>query len=59
LLAIVFALSLAAPFLAGVQNLVGLLIIGVALWEAWKFNARQPLSISGPHELGVHPAIET
>lgn len=52
LVAIVFAVSLAAPFLAGAQNLIGLLIIGFALWEAWKFNARQELPISGPYQIG-------
>lgn len=55
LVAIVFAVSLAAPFLAGAQNVIGLLIIGFALWEAWKFNARQELPISGPYQLGPGP----
>jgi len=32
LFAFVFALSLAAPFLAGMENAIGLLIIGFALW---------------------------
>jgi len=43
---------LAAPFLAGAQNLIGLLIIGFALWEAWKFNARRQVPISGPYQIG-------
>jgi hypothetical protein len=55
LFAFVFALSLAAPFLAGVENIIGLLIIAFALWEAWKFNARVPLPITGPYELGPAP----
>ncbi len=56
LLGIVFAFALATPFLAGAENLIGLLIIGFALWEAWKLNARRPLPISGPYQLGPGPA---
>ena len=33
-----FGLALALPFLQGIQNIIGLLIIGFALWEAWRFN---------------------
>jgi hypothetical protein len=56
LLALLFAVSLAAPFLAGASNLIGLLIIGFALWEAWKFNAYRPLPISGPYRLAPPPS---
>jgi hypothetical protein len=48
----VFAVSLTAPFLGGAENLIGLLIIGFALWEAWKLNARRAVPISGPYQLG-------
>ena len=51
-----FAISLAAPFLAGIQNVIGLLIIGFALWEAWRINAYRKLPITGPYELGAAPA---
>ena len=47
---LVFAVALAAPFLAGAHNLIGLLIIGFALWEAWKFNRRRALPITGPYD---------
>jgi hypothetical protein len=50
-LGILFLLMLAMPFLAGVQNIIGLLIIGFALWEAWKVNRRMPLAIAGPFAL--------
>lgn len=53
---VVFALSLAAPFLAGAQNVIGLLIIGFALWEAWKLNARRQLRITGPYQLAPAPS---
>ena len=54
-LAIVFAVALAAPFLAGAKNLIGLLIIGFALYEAWKLNKRVPLQIAGPFRLAPIP----
>jgi hypothetical protein len=42
----------ALPFLAGAENAIGLLIIGFALWEAWKMNALVDLSVAGPHRVG-------
>lgn len=53
LLAITFMMVIAclAPFLAGLENIMGLAIIGFGLWEAWKINRRPELSISGPHLL--------
>ena len=44
----VCVLSLATPFLQGPQNVIGILIIGFALYEAWKLNKRVPLAITGP-----------
>lgn len=46
----------AMPFLAGIQNLLGILIIGVALYEAWKLNRRMELSVSGPHQVSTSGA---
>lgn len=37
-----------SPILAGFENIIGLLIIGFALWEAWKMNRRPDIKISGP-----------
>ncbi len=51
----VFGICLAAPFLGGAQNLIGLLIIGFALWEAWRRNAIRPLPLSGPYQVGPQP----
>jgi len=48
---ILFVTAAVAPFLAGVQNLIGLLIIGFALWEAWKLNRYRRLPITGPYQL--------
>lgn len=44
-------LAMASPFLAGIQNIIGLAIIGFALYEAWRLNTRQTFSIEGPFRL--------
>lgn len=38
----------AAPFLGGADNLIGLVIIAIALYEAWKINQRPRFDIQGP-----------
>lgn len=53
-LALLFLLSAAAPILAGFENFMGWIIIGIALYEAWKLNRRPPLLLRGP--LPVQPA---
>jgi hypothetical protein len=49
-------LAYAAPFLMGFQNVIGILIIGFALYEAWKINTRVPLETKGPFRLGADGA---
>lgn len=49
-------LACAAPFLAGVQNIMGLVIIGIGMYQAWKLNRRMPLVITGPHTLAASAA---
>jgi len=39
------------PIFAGFSNLIGLLIIGIAVFEAWKLNRRVSLSITGPYRV--------
>ena len=39
-IAILIGLFLALPFLGGLENLMGLIIIAIGLYEAWKFNRR-------------------
>jgi hypothetical protein len=51
LLALV-AIAAAAPFLAGFENVLGLVIIGFALFQAWKMNRRVPLAFNGPYAVG-------
>jgi hypothetical protein len=43
------------PILAGFSNIIGFLIIGIAVFEAWKLNRRVAYTITGPHRLGVGP----
>lgn len=50
-----FLLIMAIPFLAGLENIIGLAIIAFGLYEAWKLNRRTVLSISGPFQLGASP----
>ncbi len=50
-LLIVFALAL--PFLAGFDNIMGRVLIAIALYEAWKVNRAARLQISGPYQVGA------
>lgn len=50
-------LVLALPFLSGVQNIIGLIIIGIGLYEAWKFNRKPQISITGPHAIAAVQAV--
>jgi hypothetical protein len=43
----------ATPFLGGVQNIMGILIIGFGLYQAWKLNRRLAFVITGPHLLAA------
>jgi hypothetical protein len=47
----VFILACALPFLAGPENFLGWIIIGIALYQAWKINRRVPLEITGPYKI--------
>jgi hypothetical protein len=44
--AVLFLVTLAAPFLA--KDVLGLLIVGFGLWEAWRRSGALPLVIEGP-----------
>jgi hypothetical protein len=47
--ALLFAIACAAPFLAGMQNIMGIIILGIGVYEAWKLNKKVPIEITGPH----------
>jgi hypothetical protein len=55
-IALLLAFACAAPFLAGAQNVIGLVIIGIGVYEAWKLNKHVPIVISGPHAIAPSPA---
>jgi hypothetical protein len=46
------ALAVAAPFLGGFSNILGIVIIGIGLYQAWSLNKRTELVISGPFRVG-------
>lgn len=46
----VFGLASALPFLSLPEGIIGLVIIGVALLQAWKLNKRPKLELTGPFE---------
>ena len=52
-LAILLGIGLiyALPFLAGFQNILGLVIIAIGLYEAWKLNQRAELKVAGPFKV--------
>jgi hypothetical protein len=52
-LALLAALACAAPFLGGIQNVMGLVIIAIGLFEAWKLNKRREWRITGPHAIAA------
>jgi len=42
-----------APIFGGFENLIGLVIIGIGLYEAWKLNRREEFAITGPFALNT------
>lgn len=50
-LLIVLGLVLAMPFLIGFSNPLHFVIVGIALYEAWKLNRTPAFTITGPHQL--------
>jgi hypothetical protein len=47
------ALAVAAPVLAGFRNIIGMLIIAFALFEAWRMNGPVQLAVTGPYRVGT------
>jgi len=52
MLGILLILAAISPFLSLPENLIGLGIIGFALYQAWSMNKRDSLELEGPFELG-------
>lgn len=49
--ALLVGFVLAAPFLGGLSNIIGLVIIAIGLHQAWKMNRRREVVITGPHAI--------
>jgi hypothetical protein len=49
--AVLVVVICALPFMQGIQNIIGILILGFGLYEAWKLNRRVDLVITGPHAI--------
>ena len=58
-LALLVLFACAVPFLRGVDGVLGLVIIGIGVYEAWKFNRRRSIVITGPHALRSSVATAT
>jgi hypothetical protein len=56
MLAMFFGLALALPFLGGLEHPIGLVLIAIALYEAWKVNRAGPLTVKGPFAVGAASA---
>jgi len=54
---IVCIIAIIAPFLAPAQNFLGLIIIAIALWQAWNINKKPVIAITGPFVLSPSGAI--
>lgn len=54
-LPVAFVISLAVPFMGGVSNIIGWLIIAFGLMQAWSMNKRVPIAVSGPFNTGSVP----
>lgn len=54
LVAVVSALSL--PFAMGFENVIGILIIGFGLYQAWTITKRVEIGVAGPFSLSSAPA---
>ncbi len=58
MLLLAYAIPILALFSGG--GIIGLIIIGVALYEAWRMNKRPQIQITGPYELaqeGLPPEL--
>ena len=53
-LVMLFGIMLALPFLSGVENIMGIVIMAVGLYQAWKLNKRP--EVTGPHPIRASDA---
>jgi hypothetical protein len=50
---VAFVIAMALPFMMGFDNAIGILIIGIALFEAWRQNRRANPELAGPFRVGA------
>lgn len=55
---VLLAFAYASPFLGGVQNIMGLFIIAIGLYEAWKLTRAVPLQVLGPFPIDTSSPSE-
>jgi hypothetical protein len=55
-LVVLVGLVYALPVLIGFHNPMGLIIIGIGLYEAWVINRRSRIIINGPYQIGQSDA---
>ncbi len=49
---LLLSIAFASPFLAGAKNFMGLIIICIGLYEAWKLTRPLPIQVLGPFSVG-------
>ena len=47
----VIGIAFAAPFLMGFENIIGVIIIAIGLYEAWKINRKADRTVTGPFRI--------
>jgi hypothetical protein len=52
---LILGIALASPFLGGVRNFMGLIIIAIGLYEAWKLTRAVPVQVLGPFAIETSP----
>ncbi len=53
---VLFVIAAAAPVLMGLENIIGLAIIGFALHQAWSMNRRNTQDFKGPFQVNPEPS---
>jgi len=53
---LLLGIALASPFLQGTDNIIGLFIIGIGLYEAWKFTRPVTVQVLGPFSVAARTA---
>jgi hypothetical protein len=48
---VILSIAFRAPFLTGASNIIGILIIGFGLWEAWKLTGSGRAVVAGPFSI--------